>query len=1052
MSKRNSNLSPNSSPKKIRRSDAYNRSPVPALKPEKDKFIFQQIDVEHYNSQYLPGMPGPQSGGVAVIRMFGITMDGHSVLCHVHGFLHYFYVVVPNAFDETHIKPFKEALNTVMMQDMKNNSDGVKECVQDVKLVEKLNLQGYVGDTKQKFAQIFVTLPKMVAAGARLLREAKVYDKFGYHDYQPFESNVDFDIRFMVDKHVKGCCWIELPSGTWRHRPSPLSPGVHKESRCNFEVDVSCNDLIAHAPEGEWSKVAPFYFLSFDIECDNRKGIFPEPEHDAVIQIANVVQRHGDAQPIYCNVYTLKSCAPIAHAEVFSFEKEGDMLNAWAEFVRKLDPDVVTGYNINNFDLPYLTNRAKTLKLDKFPFLGRLKNVVSVVREKVTQSKLLGRREYKYVNMEGRLPYDMLIVARRNCRLRSYTLNNVAQELLGQQKEDVHHTQISDLFNGDEQTRHRLAVYCIKDAQLPLRILNHLNSFTNDMELARVSGVTINLLMTRGEQIKVVTQLLSQAQAAGYLMPVYKGQGTDDQFEGATVIEPVRGYYTDPIATLDFNSLYPSIMMAHNLCYTTLLHPSNKDKFGLTEDQITKTPSNHFFVKPTVRRGLLPYILENLLAARKKAKKELEAETDPVKKSVLNGRQLALKLSANSVYGFTGAQNGKLPCLEISGSVTAFGRTMIERTRQEVEEKYTMANGYEHNAQVIYGDTDSVMVKFGVKDLERCMELGREAAAYVSAKFINPIRLEFEKVYYPYLLINKKRYAGLYYTKPDKYDKMDCKGIETVRRDNSPLVANTINLCLQKLLIQKDPEGAIEHTKQVISDLLCNRIDISQLIISKELTKNEYTAKQAHVELAKKMKQRDAGTAPQLGDRVPFVIISATKNTRAYDKAEDPIYVLENNIPIDVDYYLQNQLAKPLVRIFQPVLGDKAESILLRGEHTRSRNKATSKVGALFSFTKKREVCLGCRTVLPVEYETEALCQHCLPEKHIYLQNELCKQRQLEENFSRLWTECQRCQGSLHEEVLCSSRDCPIFYMRKKVSIDLQSSAKRIERFGDPSW
>lgn len=89
--------------------------------------------------------------------------------------------------------------------------------------------------------------------------------------------------------------------------------------------------------------------------------------------------------------------------------------------------------------------------------------------------------------------------------------------------------------------------------------------------------------------------------------------------------------------------------------------------FRLTEDQITKTPSNHFFVKPTVRRGLLPYILENLLAARKKAKKELEAETDPVKKSVLNGRQLALKLSANSVYGFTGAQNGKLPCLEISG-------------------------------------------------------------------------------------------------------------------------------------------------------------------------------------------------------------------------------------------------------------------------------------------------------------------------------------------------------------------------------------------------
>jgi DNA polymerase delta subunit 1 len=105
--------------------------------------------------------------------------------------------------------------------------------------------------------------------------------------------------------------------------------------------------------------------------------------------------------------------------------------------------------------------------------------------------------------------------------------------------------------------------------------------------------------------------------------------------------------------------------------------------------------------------------------------------------------------------------------------------------------------------QVIYGDTDSVMVKFGVKTLEEAMDLGRDAASYVSTKFPPPIRLEFEKVYFPYLLISKKRYAGLYFTRPDKYDKMDCKGIETVRRDNSPLVANMMNTCLQKLLINR---------------------------------------------------------------------------------------------------------------------------------------------------------------------------------------------------------------------------------------------------------
>lgn len=279
----------------------------------------------------------------------------------------------------------------------------------------------------------------------------------------------------------------------------------------------------------------------------------------------------------------------------------------------------------------------------------------------------------------------------------------------------------------------------------------------------------------------------------------------------------------------------------------------------LTDDQINRTPTNNSFVKASVRKGLLPEILESLLTARKRAKADLKVETDPFKRSVLDGRQLALKISANSVYGFTGAQVGKLPCLEISGSVTAYGRTMIEFTKHEVETHFTIENGYENDASVIYGDTDSVMIKFGVKTLERSMELGREAADFVSAKFVKPIKLEFEKVYFPYLLINKKRYAGLYFTRPDKYDKMDCKGIETVRRDNSPLVANLINNCLQKLLIDRDPDGAVEYAKQTISDLLCNRIDISQLVITKELTKNEYSAKQAHVELANKMRKRDAG-------------------------------------------------------------------------------------------------------------------------------------------------------------------------------------------------
>lgn len=416
-----------------------------------------------------------------------------------------------------------------------------------------------------------------------------------------------------------------------------------------------------------------------------------------------------------------------------------------------------------------------------------------------------------------------------------------------------------------------------------------------------------------------------------------------------------------------------------------------------------------------------------------------------------DGRQLALKVSANSVYGFTGAQVGKLPCLEISQSVTGFGRQMIEKTKQLVESKYTVENGYDANAKVVYGDTDSVMCRFGVSSVAEAMSLGREAANWVSSHFPSPIRLEFEKVYFPYLLISKKRYAGLLFSsRSDAHDKMDCKGLEAVRRDNCPLVANLVTSSLRRILVDRDPDGAVAHAKDVISDLLCNRIDISQLVITKELTRAaaDYAGKQAHVELAERMRKRDPGSAPSLGDRVPYVIIGAAKGVAAYMKSEDPLFVLEHSLPIDTQYYLEQQLAKPLLRIFEPILGEgRAESVLLRGDHTRCKTVLTSKVGGLLAFTKRRNCCIGCRSVIDHQ---GAVCKFCQPRESELYQKEVSHLNALEERFSRLWTQCQRCQGSLHEDVICTSRDCPIFYMRKKVRKDLEDQERLLQRFGPP--
>lgn len=451
------------------------------------------------------------------------------------------------------------------------------------------------------------------------------------------------------------------------------------------------------------------------------------------------------------------------------------------------------------------------------------------------QTKAMGLREYNDVKMIGRVNLDMFVHIQKEHKLSSYSLNGVSLVFLSDQKEDLHYSTIRGLQNGTDETRRRIAIYCIKDCILPLELMDRLLCIINYAEMARVTGVSFNTLLTRGQQLRVAVQLYRKAKQHNMLIPTSTHTEIGDKYEGAFVLPPISGYYQEPIATLDFASLYPSIMIAHNLCYCTLL-PS---RHTLPEEMYQETPTGDKFVKKEHRRGLLPMILEELIAARKRARTELAATNDPVLKKVLDGRQLAIKIAANSVYGFTGAQVGQLPCIQISSSVTAFGRTMIEETKRAVEEHYNVANGYAADSVCIYGDTDSVMVKFGVETVEEAMILGKEAADRITQQFIAPIKLEFEKVYYPYLLITKKRYAGLLWTKTEIHDKIDCKGIESVRRDNCALVRDAMNTSLHLLLVERNKDAAVNYIKDTVSKLLQNRIDLSQLVITKQITKKQ---------------------------------------------------------------------------------------------------------------------------------------------------------------------------------------------------------------------
>jgi len=1060
--------------------DHWQRPAPPALQTGRDAVVFQWVDMDLYDGEVLrenprrgASVPGATKGVAPIFRMFGVTAGGNSVCAHVHGFTPYFWCGPPAEMSARDCGPFAQALEAALgAQKAKSRVD---RAVHTVELVpEKQSLLGYHHGRTQNMLKIYVAVPSMVSAARGILERGFACPGLPARQYLCFEANVPYELRFAIDRDITGCNWCECPAGTYSLRPHD-----RKVSTAQIELDVVYDSLVSHKPDGQWQKIAPLRILSFDIECKGRKGHFPEADNketggDPVIQIANVVTEQGRGTSTVRNVFTLGTCSPIVGAAVHSFETEAKMLDAWAHFVVEADPDLITGYNVQNFDIPYLLNRMRVLRVEQAQVLGRIRNAKATMRETTFQSGAYGKSENVETTINGRVIFDMIQHIRREHKLSSYSLNSVSAFFLGQQKEDVHHSIIADLQMGTADDRRRLAVYCLKDAFLPQRLMDKLMVVINHVEMSRVTGVPLEYLLRRGQQIKVMSMILRKAGPMNLLVPTLQrqgGGGEEDTFEGATVIEPVRGFYDEPVATLDFASLYPSIMMAHNLCYSTLL--AKDDVFDLMQKRedcekrgvaypvlkmdescFERTPDEgFFFVRSSKQKGILPLILEELLSARKRAKNDMAKATDPFVIAVQNGRQLALKVSANSVYGFTGATVGQLPCLAISASVTAYGRTMISATKAEVERRYTVANGFPANAQVIYGDTDSVMVKFGVPDVPTAMRLGADAAREVSKLFPPPVKLEFEKVYFPYLLMNKKRYAGLYWSKPDKWDKMDTKGIETVRRDNCALVRLVIDTCLRMILMDRSVQGAIAYTKGVISDLLMNKIDLSMLVITKALGKGadaeDYKAKQAHVELAERMRKRDPGSAPAVGDRVPYVIIEAAKGAPAYEKSEDPIYVLENNIPLDFRYYLDNQLSGPLTRIFEPIIDN--VSSLFQGDHTRNIVKPTptQKTG-IMAFAVKHAKCMACKSTIDAK-DPEAsatLCRHCRPREGEIYRRQMAVVSALEDKFSLLWTQCQRCQGSLHQDVLCSSKDCPIFYMRKKTQKDLADASSELERFG----
>lgn len=1040
--------------------------------------IFQMVDAEYsmvgpLNKEYSSTIGVPLDKA-PVVRFFGLNKHGNSVTCHIHGFLPYFYVKPDRQLTEWDCEAIKDALEDRLATEVTIQGKS-NQYVISVKLVEKMSIMYYTEETSQ-FLRITLSTPKHIPL-ARQLFETGAVQVWSIHDgelqFSPttYESNFPFVMRLMTDTDTACGQWIKLSKGKYSHRGDN-----NRQSTSQIEVDTQWDYLEPMPFQGEFNDIAPLRILSFDIECTHRKGIFPEANQDAVVCISAEFETYGSTEPPRGVRLMFKDSDPCEGVDVRWYDTEQQMLTQWSEFITQCDPDIITGWNIAGFDSPYLLARAEALKLKRFKHHSRMKESKVTAVADTFESKAYGKRDGKKVTIPGRVHMDAMQFVMREKKLRVYSLNAVSKELLNDTKDDFDSRMIPDYFDGpkaSKATRSIYGRYCDKDRALPPRILKKLMAIPNNMEMVRLTKVLLNTLFTQGQQIKVIAQIHRKGNPEGYIIPtpVNSGKGKKDgddggvAYEGAIVIPPKRGFYQkdQPIATLDFASLYPSIMMANNLCYSTLIRPADIHKYP--PEIYKRSPYNDSpFVLPSKKKGVLTRLLEDLIGGRKKAKEDLEAETDPFRKAALDARQLALKLSANSVYGFTGAMRGRLPCIEISASVTAYGRDMITLTRNYVINKYNKANGYQHDADVVYGDTDSVMIKFGTADIKEAMQFGKEACALITAEFPRPVKLEFEKVYAPYLLINKKRYAGQKWEADSKSptglkSKSDVKGMECVRRDSCPLLKDIEENALKQLIVENSPKGAFDYAVSKVGQLIRGEVDLSQLVITKAVSRTEeqYHGKQVHIEAVKRAQERDGSVQLVLGDRPAYIMVKhSVKGTKTHERSEDPVYVIKNKVPVDTQWYLSNQLEKPLRRIFEYIEGIDVNKIL-SGEHTRHvtiteqvedpRKNTITKM-----FTKRKYHCLVCNVT--VKDNTEPVCPHCTEQlgvdKAQLKRTKTERLAELQQKADKLWAECVDCQvksGGLQQPEDCSNSQCTKFYRRYTARNDAQSMKDTINKY-----
>ena len=561
-----------------------------------------------------------------------------------------------------------------------------------------------------------------------------------------------------------------------------------------------------------------------------------------------------------------------------------------------------------------------------------------------------------------------------------YDLDDSKSIKWGMAKDDVTPQDIFRLSKGSSADRAVVAKYCIQDCNLVHHLMNKIDVITGYVEMSGICSVPISFLVFRGQGIKLTSYVAKKCREKDTLMPDLEKPKVAEGYEGAIVLPPKCSMYMDnPVACVDYSSLYPSSMISQNYSHDSKVWSKEYDLDGNlirvvgernksgefiydnlpgyhyinidfdTYQYIRKNPTAkadktkvgkmvcRWAQFPDNKKGIMPSILEELLKARKDTRKKIKTEPDPFIQNILDKRQLGYKVTANSLYGQCGSRTSTFYEKDVAASTTATGRMMIIYAKRMIEEVYgdriynSITNGtVRTKAEYVYGDTDSVFFTFNLENpetgekirgqpaLETTIEIAQDAADLCTKYLKPPMGLEYEKTLMPFILLSKKRYVGMLYEDDPKKGYMKFMGLSLKRRDSCDYLKDVYGGILNILMKEYNLQSAIKFLDKSLHDLINGNVSMDKLAITKALRSGYKNPNQiGHFVLAERIGKRDPGNKPKPGDRMKFVfIVNDTPKALMGDKIETTEFIVENNLKIDYTHYITNQLMKPLQQLF----------------------------------------------------------------------------------------------------------------------------------------